>query len=60
MIVVRSEEDTLDPSEIEILRDKINDKAYLHEAVQRIALILSNELFDPQQRGEHHERKKWR
>ncbi|MDR3138302.1 MAG: hypothetical protein LBT95_01375 [Treponema sp.] len=58
MIVMRSE-DTLDPSEIEILRYKINDEAYLHEAIQRIALILSNELFEPQQQGgEHHEWKK--
>jgi hypothetical protein len=57
MIVMRSE-DTLDPSEIEILRYKINNEAYLHEAIQRIALILSNELFEPRRGGEHHERKK--
>jgi hypothetical protein len=32
--------------ELELLRNKINNKDYLYEAIQRIALILSNELLD--------------
>jgi hypothetical protein len=31
-------------SRIDYLKRKINDKEYLYEAVQRIALVLSNEI----------------
>ncbi|MDR0496890.1 MAG: hypothetical protein LBH42_04685 [Treponema sp.] len=33
-------------SRLEVLRQKINNEDYLHEAIQRIALIISNELLD--------------
>ena len=33
-------------AKLEILRQKINNEDYLHEAIQRIALIISNELLD--------------
>jgi hypothetical protein len=42
------------------LRDKINDDEYLSEAIQRIALILSNELLDISQGGIFHERQRKR
>ncbi|MDR2305483.1 MAG: hypothetical protein LBE10_12985 [Treponema sp.] len=29
-----------------LLRQKINDEEYLNDAIQRIALILANELLD--------------
>jgi hypothetical protein len=44
-------------SELEQLRDKINNQDYLYEAIQRIALILSNELLDISQGGVYNERK---
>lgn len=30
----------------DLLRQKINDEEYLNEAIQRIALVLTNELLD--------------
>ena len=31
---------------IHALKAKINDEAYLYEAIQRIALVLSNEIIE--------------
>ena len=39
-------EHTLSSTRIEQLRKRINDKEYLYAAIQRIALVLSNELID--------------
>jgi hypothetical protein len=44
-------ESRLDSARLDILRKKIDSKEYLGEAIQRIALILSNELLD-MSRGE--------
>jgi len=48
-------------AKLEILRQKINNEDYLHEAIQRIALIISNELLDlhPGGRPYGHKRKSW-
>ncbi|MDR1278315.1 MAG: hypothetical protein LBK02_06160 [Treponema sp.] len=46
--------------ELEQLRNKINDKEYIYEAIQRIALILSNELLDISQGGIYYEQRKRR
>jgi hypothetical protein len=40
------------------LREKINNKEYLYEAIQRIALILSNELLDIPHGGLNYERQR--
>jgi hypothetical protein len=56
MIVVQAES-PLSSAELEKLRYKINNAGYLHEAVQRIALILSNEFFEASRGGICHERK---
>jgi len=45
-------------SKLEILREKINNEEYLHEAIQRIALIISNELLDLPQGGRSYERQR--
>ena len=45
-------------SKLEILRQKINNEEYLHEAIQRIALILSNELLDLPQGGRSYEQQR--
>jgi hypothetical protein len=47
-------------AELEKLRSKINNKEYIHEAIQRIALILSNELLDLSRGGVYHEQRKER
>jgi hypothetical protein len=44
--LVIQKDNQLGSAELEQLRNKINNKDYLHEAIQRIALILSNELLD--------------
>lgn len=46
-------------AKLEILRQKINNEDYLYEAIQRIALIISNELLDlnPGGRPYGHKRK---
>jgi hypothetical protein len=50
----------LGSTELEQLRNKINNKDYIYEAVQRIALILSNELLDMSRGGVFHEQRKGR
>ena len=46
------------PTRLESLRQKINDEDYLHEAIQRIALIISNELLDLPQGGRSYEQQR--
>jgi hypothetical protein len=41
----------LDSFELARLRKKIDSKEYLGEAIQRIALVLSNELLDISRKG---------
>jgi hypothetical protein len=49
----------LDSFELVKLRKKIDNKEYLNEAIQRIALVLSNELLDISRKGiYHYERKR--
>jgi hypothetical protein len=38
-------------SRIELLRKKIDNEAYLNEAIQRIAQVLSNNILDIPQGG---------
>jgi hypothetical protein len=45
------ENNHLGSAKLEQLRNKINNKDYLYEAIQRIALILSNELLNISQGG---------
>ena len=40
------------------LREKINNEEYLYEAIQRIALILSNELLDIPRGGLNYEQQR--
>ena len=53
-------ENRLGIPELEALREKINNEEYVHEAIQRIALILSNELLDIPQGGNYEQRRKGR
>jgi hypothetical protein len=42
-------------SRIEQLKKKIDNKAYLYGAIQRIAQVLSNEILDIPQGGPYNE-----
>jgi len=52
------DENTNGLSKLEVLRLKINNEDYLHEAIQRIALIISNELLDLPRGGRLYERQR--
>ncbi|MDR2942980.1 MAG: hypothetical protein LBV17_10355 [Treponema sp.] len=43
---------------LELLRRRVNDEGYLHAAIQRLAMVLSNELMDLTQEAERHERQR--
>jgi hypothetical protein len=45
---------------LELIRRRINDEDYLRAAIQRLALVLSNEILDITQEGERHERQRKR
>ena len=56
----RRADNSLGIPELEALRAKINNEEYVYEAIQRIALILSNELLDIPQGGNYEQRRKGR
>lgn len=47
----------LQPFQLKEIRDKLNNEAYINEAIQRLALVLSNEIFDLSQREQNNGRK---
>ena len=53
-------EQALNHQKLEMLRLRINDENYLYGAVQRLALILSNELMEITTEGGRHERQRKR
>ena len=57
-LLKQSGEEVTGLSKLEVLRQKINNEEYLHEAIQRIALIISNELLDLPQGGRSYERQR--
>ena len=56
--IILPNEDDPRLSRLEVLRQKINNEDYLYEAIQRIALIISNELLDLPQGGRSYERQR--
>ena len=52
-------EHTLSSTKLEQLRSRINDKDYMSAAIQRIALVLSNELMAMSQGGENNHDRQW-
>jgi hypothetical protein len=44
-------EQSLSSTKLKELQHRINDKDYLYAAIQRIALVLSNELMEISQEG---------
>jgi len=53
-------EQTLSPTELESLRRHINDEDYLQAAIQRLALVLSNEMMELTMEGGCNERQRKR
>ena len=51
-------EQTLSSTKLEQLRKRINDKDYMYAAIQRIALVLSNELM-AMSGGESNNERQW-
>jgi hypothetical protein len=45
-------------TKLEVLRQKINNEDYLYEAINRIALIISNELLDLPRGGKSYEQQR--
>ncbi|MDR2069981.1 MAG: hypothetical protein LBP81_00985 [Treponema sp.] len=45
------QENQVHHSGIELLRKKLDNEAYINEAIQRIALVLTNEILDIAQGG---------
>jgi len=52
-------EQALSSTRLEQLRSRINDKDYMSAAIQRIALVLSNELMAMSQGGENNHERQW-
>ena len=53
-------EQSLNSADLEKLRMRINDQDYLFEAIQRMALVLSNELIGFARGGKRNERQRKR
>jgi len=53
-------EQALNTQRLELIRRRINDDNYLHAAIQRLALVLSNELMEITTEGGHNERQRKR
>ncbi|MDR2150026.1 MAG: hypothetical protein LBO67_04265 [Spirochaetaceae bacterium] len=45
------------PFKLEEIRNKLDNESYIHEAIQRLALVLSNEIFDISQKEQINGRK---
>jgi len=58
MIVEQAE--VLNSKKLEVLRQRINDENYLNAAIQRLALVMSNELMQITKEGNRYEQRKRR
>jgi len=50
--------ESISAKKLDLLRRRINDEKYLHAAIQRLALILSNELMEITSEGGRNERQR--
>jgi hypothetical protein len=53
-------EQALNSKKLELLRRRIHEEDYLHAAIQRLALVLSNELMEISMEGGRNERRRKR
>jgi hypothetical protein len=49
---------SLENARVVLLRQRINDETYLRAAIQRLALVMSNELMEITEKGGRNERKR--
>ena len=56
--LISPDEENTGLTKLEVLRQKISSEDYIYEAIQRIALIISNELLDLPQGGRSYERQR--
>jgi len=52
--------ENISAKKLDLLRRRINDENYLHAAIQRLALVLSNELMEITSEGGRNERQRKR
>jgi len=52
--------ENISAKKLDLLRRRINDEKYLHAAIQRLALVLSNELMEITSEGGRNERQRKR
>ena len=50
-------EQALNSKKLELLQRRIHEEDYLHAAIQRLALVLSNELMEITMEGGRNERR---
>lgn len=48
----------LNSQQLELMRQRVNDENYLRAAIQRLALVMSNELMEITEKGGRNERKR--
>jgi len=53
-------EQALNSKELELIRRRIDDEDYLRAAIQRLSLVLSNELMEITMEGGRNERQRKR
>jgi hypothetical protein len=58
--MIMEQADSIGPDRLEVLRQRIDNEDYVYAAIQRLALVLSNELMDITQEGAGHERQRKR
>jgi len=52
--------ESISAKKLDLLRRRINDENYLHAAIQRLALVLSNELMEITSEGGRNEQQRKR
>ncbi|MCL2230067.1 MAG: hypothetical protein FWC01_03155 [Treponema sp.] len=60
MMIERAGLSRMNAHRLEMLRQRIDDDNYLHAAVQRLALVLSNELMGISTKGGRNEQQRKR
>jgi hypothetical protein len=60
MILEQALSSNIPDSRLELIRRRINDEDYLYAAIQRLALVLSNEIMELTTKGGGHERQRKR
>jgi hypothetical protein len=60
MILEQALNSNIPDSRLELIRRRINDEDYLYAAIQRLALVMSNEIMEITTKGGRHEQQRKR